>query len=83
MRDKQLLLQQQEELQAQLKKLQESMKLADSLNEAESIFNSSDIHDISMSLTISTEENGKTTIKDMPDDLVQEIKELILLYNSK
>lgn len=83
MRDKQLLLQQQEELQAQLKRLQESMKLADSLNEAESIFNSSDIHDISMSLTISTEENGKTTIKDMPDDLVQEIKELILLYNSK
>lgn len=83
MRDKQALLQQQEELQAQLKRLQESMKLADSLNEAESIFNSSDIHDISMSLTISTEENGKTTIKDMPDDLVQEIKELILLYNSK
>lgn len=83
MRDKQLLLQQQEELQAQLKRLQESMKLADSLNEAESIFNSSDIHDISMSLTISTEENGKTTIKDMPTDLVQEIKELILLYNSK
>ena len=83
MRDKQLLLQQQEELQAQLKRLQESMKLADSLNEAESIFNSSDIHDISMSLTISTEENGKTTIKDMPNDLVQEIKELILLYNSK
>ena len=83
MRDKQTLLQQQEELQAQLKRLQESMKLADSLNEAESIFNSSDIHDISMSLTISTENNGKTTIKDMPDDLVQEIKELILLYNSK
>lgn len=83
MRDKQLLLQQQEELQAQLKRLQESMKLADSLNEAESIFNSSDIHDISMSLTISTENSGKTTIKDMPDDLVQEIKELILLYNSK
>ena len=83
MRDKQLLLQQQEELQAQLKRLQESMKLADSLNEAESIFNSSDINDISMSLTISTEENGKTTIKDMPTDLVQEIKELILLYNSK
>ena len=83
MRDKQLLLQQQEELQAQLKRLQESMKLADSLNEAESIFNDSDIHDISMSLTISTEENGKTTIKDMPSDLVQEIKELILLYNSK
>ena len=83
MRDKQLLLQQQEELQAQLKRLQESMKLADSLNEAESIFNSSDIHDISMSLTVSTEENGKTTIKDMPDDLIQEIKELILLYNSK
>lgn len=83
MRDKQALLQQQEELQAQLKRLQESMKLADSLNEAESIFNSSDIHDISMSLTISTENNGKTTIKDMPDDLVQEIKELILLYNSK
>lgn len=83
MRDKQALLQQQEELQAQLKRLQESMKLADSLNEAESIFNSSDIHDISMSLTISTEENGKTTIKDMPSDLVQEIKELILLYNSK
>lgn len=83
MRDKQALLQQQEELQAQLKRLQESMKLADSLNEAESIFNSSNIHDISMSLTISTEENGKTTIKDMPDDLVQEIKELILLYNSK
>lgn len=83
MRDKQALLQQQEELQAQLKRLQESMKLADSLNEAESIFSSSDIHDISMSLTISTENNGKTTIKDMPDDLVQEIKELILLYNSK
>ena len=83
MRDKQVLLQQQEELQAQLKRLQESMKLADSLNEAESIFNSSDIHDISMSLTISTENNGKTTIKDMPSDLVQEIKELILLYNSK
>mgnify|MGYP000974306726 FL=1 len=83
MRDKQALLQQQEELQAQLKRLQESMKLADSLNEAESIFNSSDIHDISMSLTISTENSGKTTIKDMPDDLVQEIKELILLYNSK
>lgn len=83
MRDKQALLQQQEELQAQLKRLQESMKLADSLNEAESIFNSSDIHDISMSLTISTENNGKATIKDMPDDLVQEIKELILLYNSK
>lgn len=83
MRDKQVLLQQQEELQAQLKRLQESMKLADSLNEAESIFNSSDIHDISMSLTISTENSGKTTIKDMPDDLVQEIKELILLYNSK
>ncbi len=83
MRDKQALLQQQEELQAQLKRLQESMKLADSLNEAESIFNSSDIHDISMSLTISTENNGKTTIKDMPDDLVHEIKELILLYNSK
>ena len=83
MRDKQALLQQQEELQAQLKRLQESMKLADSLNEAESIFNSSNIHDISMSLTISTENNGKTTIKDMPDDLVQEIKELILLYNSK
>lgn len=83
MRDKQALLQQQEELQAQLKRLQESMKLADSLNEAESIFNSSDIHDISMSLTISTENNGKTTIKDMPVDLVQEIKELILLYNSK
>ena len=83
MRDKQVLLQQQEELQAQLKRLQESMKLADSLNEAESIFNSSDIHDISMSLTISTENNGKTTIKDMPVDLVQEIKELILLYNSK
>ena len=83
MRNKQALLQQQEELQAQLKRLQESMKLADSLNEAESIFNSSDIHDISMSLTISTENNGKATIKDMPDDLVQEIKELILLYNSK
>lgn len=83
MRDKQALLQQQEELQAQLKRLQESMKLADSLNEAESIFKSSDIHDISMSLTISTENNGKATIKDMPDDLVQEIKELILLYNSK
>ena len=83
MRDKQALLQQQEELQAQLKRLQESMKLADSLNEAESIFNSSDIHDISMSLTISTENNGKATIKDMPDDLVREIKELILLYNSK
>lgn len=83
MRDKQALLQQQEELQAQLKRLQESMKLADSLNEAESIFNSSDIHDISMSLTISTENNGKTTIKDMPVDLVSEIKELILLYNSK
>lgn len=83
MRDKQALLQQQEELQAQLKRLQESMKLADSLNEAESIFNSSDIHDISMSLTISTENSGKTTIKDMPEDLVQEIKELILLYNSK
>lgn len=83
MRDKQALLQQQEELQAQLKRLQESMKLADSLNEAESIFNSSDIHDISMSLTISTENGGKTTIKDMPVDLVQEIKELILLYNSK
>ena len=83
MRDKQALLQQQEELQAQLKRLQESMKLADSLNEAESIFNSSDIHDISMSLTISTENNGKATIKDMPDDLVSEIKELILLYNSK
>ena len=83
MRDKQALLQQQEELQAQLKRLQESMKLADSLNEAESIFNSSDIHDISMSLTISTENNGKATIKDMPNDLVQEIKELILLYNSK
>lgn len=83
MRDKQALLQQQEELQAQLKRLQESMKLADSLNEAESIFNSSDIHDISMSLTISTENSGKTTIKDMPDDLVHEIRELILLYNSK
>lgn len=83
MRDKQALLQQQEELQAQLKRLQESMKLADSLNEAESIFSSSDIHNISMSLTISTENSGKTTIKDMPDDLVQEIKELILLYNSK
>lgn len=83
MRDKQALLQQQEELQAQLKRLQESMKLADSLNEAESIFKSSDIHDISMSLTISTENNEKATIKDMPDDLVQEIKELILLYNSK
>ena len=83
MRDKQALLQQQEELQAQLKRLQESMKLADSLNEAESIFNSSDTHDISMSLTISTENNGKATIKDMPDDLVREIKELILLYNSK
>ena len=83
MRDKQPLLQKQEELQAQLKRLQESMKLADSLNEAESIFNSSDIHDISMSLTISTEENGKTTIKDMPTDLIQEIEELILLYNSK
>ena len=83
MRDKQALLQQQEELQAQLKRLQESMKLADSLNEAESIFNSSDIHDISMSLTISTENNGKTTIKDMPVDLVQEIRDLILLYNSK
>lgn len=83
MRDKQALLQQQEELQAQLKRLQESMKLADSLNEAESIFSSSDIHDISMSLTVSTENSGKTTIKDMPDDLVQEIKELILLYNSK
>lgn len=83
MRDKQALLQQQEELQAQLKRLQESMKLADSLNEAESIFSSSDIHDISMSLTISTENSVKTTIKDMPDDLVQEIKELILLYNSK
>lgn len=83
MRDKQALLQQQEELQAQLKRLQESMKLADSLNEAESIFNSSDIHDISMSLTISTENNGKTTIKDMPNDLVQEIRDLIILYNSK
>lgn len=83
MRDKQALLQQQEELQAQLKRLQESMKLADSLNEAESIFNSSNIRDISMSLSISTEDNGKATIKDMPDDLVQEIKELILLYNSK
>ena len=83
MRDKQALLQQQEELQAQLKRLQESMKLADSLNEAESIFSSSAIHDISMSLTISAENSGKTTIKDMPDDLVQEIKELILLYNSK
>lgn len=83
MRDKQALLQQQEELQAQLKRLQESMKLADSLNEAESIFNSSDINDISMSLTISTENNGKTTIKDMPVDLVQEIRDLILLYNSK
>ena len=83
MRDKQALLQQQEELQAQLKRLQESMKLADSLNEAESIFSSSDIHDISMSLTISTENSGKTTIRDMPSDLVQEIKELILLYNSK
>lgn len=83
MRDKQALLQQQEELQAQLKRLQESMKLADSLNEAESIFNSSDIHDISMSLTISTENSGKTTIKDMPDDLVHEIRELILSYNSK
>lgn len=83
MRDKQALLQQQEELQAQLKRLQESMKLADSLNEAESIFNGSNIHDISMSLIISTENSGKTTIKDMPDDLVQEIKELILLYNSK
>lgn len=83
MRDKQALLQQQEELQTQLKRLQESMKLADSLNEAESIFKSSDIHDISMSLSISTEDNGKATIKDIPDDLVQEIKELILLYNSK
>ena len=83
MRDKQALLQQQEELQAQLKRLQESMKLADSLNEAESIFKSSDIHDIYMSLTISTENNGKATIKDMPDDLVREIRELILSYNSK
>lgn len=83
MRDKQALLQQQEELQAQLKRLQESMKLADSLNEAESIFGSSDIHDISMSLTISTKNSGKTTIKDMPSDLVQEIRDLILLYNSK
>lgn len=83
MRDKQALLQQQEELQAQLKRLQESMKLADSLNEAESIFKSSDTHNISMSLTISTENNEKATIKDMPDDLVQEIEELILLYNSK
>lgn len=83
MRDKQALLQQQEELQAQLKRLQESMKLADSLNEAESIFSSSNIHDVSMSLTISTEDNGKTTIKDMPNDLVQEIRDLIILYNSK
>lgn len=83
MRDKNILLQQQEELQAQLKKLQESMKLADSLNEAETILNSIDIHSVSMSLSISTEDNSKATIKDIPADLAEEIKQLILLYNAK
>lgn len=83
MRDKNILLQQQEELQAQLKKLQESMKLADSLNEAETILNSVDINSISMSLSLSTEDNGKTTIKDIPADLAEEIKQLILLYNAR
>ena len=83
MRDKNILLQQQEELQAQLKKLQESMKLADSLNEAETILNSVDINSISMSLSLSTEDNSKTTIKDIPADLAEEIKQLILLYNAR
>lgn len=83
MRDRNILLQQQEELQAQLKKLQESMKLADSLNEAETILNSTDINLISMSLSISTEDNRKATIKDIPADLAEEIKQLILLYNAK
>jgi hypothetical protein len=81
MRNKDILLQQQEELERQLKALQSTMKLADSLNEAEEILNSHASSDIVMALTI-TAENGKTTIKDMPADLIEEIKQIILAYNA-
>lgn len=81
MRNKDILLQQQEELERQLKALQSTMKLADSLNEAEEILNSHASSDVTMALTV-TAEGGKTTIKDMPADLIEEIKQIILAYNA-
>lgn len=81
MRNKDILLQQQEELERQLKALQSTMKLADSLNEAEEILSSHASSDIAMALTV-TAEGGKTTIKDMPADLIEEIKQIILAYNA-
>ena len=80
MKNKDFLLRQQEELEAQLKQLQATMKLADSLNEAEEILVNNNVADVQMSLTISTE-SGKASIKDMPTELVEEIKAIILAYN--
>lgn len=82
MKNKESLLRQQKELEAQLKQLQATMKLADSLNEAEEILNSNDVTNIQMSLTINTE-SGKANIKDMPTELVEEIKTIILAYNAE
>jgi len=82
MKNKESLLRQQKELEAQLKQLQATMKLADSLNEAEEILNSNDVANIQMSLTINTE-SGKANIKDMPTELVEEIKTIILAYNAE
>lgn len=82
MKNKESLLRQQKELEAQLKQLQATMKLADSLNDAEEILNSNDVTNIQMSLTINTE-SGKANIKDMPTELVEEIKTIILAYNAE
>lgn len=81
MKNKDILLRQQEELEAQLKQLQATMKLADSLNEAEEILVNNNVADVQMSLTINTE-SGKASIKDMPTELVEEIKTIILAYNA-
>ena len=81
MKNKDILLRQQEELEAQLKQLQATMKLADSLNEAEEILVNNNVADVQMSLTINTE-SGKASIKDMPAELVEEIKTIILAYNA-
>ena len=80
MKNKDILLRQQEELEAQLKQLQATMKLADSLNEAEEILVNNNVADVQMSLTINTK-SGKASIKDMPTELVEEIKTIILAYN--
>jgi hypothetical protein len=81
MKNKDILLRQQEELEAQLKQLQATMKLVDSLNEVEEILTSNDVSNIQMSLTINTE-TGKASIKDMPTELVEEIKTIILAYDA-